>query len=74
MPKMDGYEATRRIRSGAAGVLDPEVRIIAMTGYYTAGNVQRILSAGAEACLPKPTPTDELLEAIGLSTGVLASV
>jgi excisionase family DNA binding protein len=71
MPGLDGFGVCHQMQQ------DPNtkaVRIIAMTGYYTAGNVQRILSAGAEACLPKPIPTDELLEAIGLSTGVLASV
>jgi len=71
MPGLDGFGVCRQMQQ------DPNtkaVRIIAMTGYYTAGNVQRILASGAEVCLPKPLPNDELLEAIGLSAGALASV
>ncbi len=71
MPELDGFGVCRQMQQ------DPNtkaVRIIAMTGYYTAGNVQRILAAGAEACLPKPLPNDDLLEAIGFSAGVVASV
>ncbi|GMQ87325.1 MAG: response regulator [Gammaproteobacteria bacterium] len=71
MPELDGFGVCRQMQQ------DPNtkaVRIIAMTGYYTAGNVQRILAAGAEACLPKPLPNDDLLEAIGFSAGVVALV
>jgi excisionase family DNA binding protein len=71
MPGLDGFGVCRQMQQ------DPNtkaVRIIAMTGYYTAENVQRILAEGAEVCLPKPLPNDDLLEAIGLSAGVVASV
>ncbi len=71
MPGLDGFGVCRQMQE------DPNtkaVRIIAMTGYHTTGNVQRILDAGAEICLPKPLPNDELLEAIGLSAGVMAPV
>lgn len=63
MPGLDGFEVCRRLRD------DPTtkaVHVIAMTGYYTPDNVQRILNGGADACLPKPIPKDALLEAIGL--------
>ena len=63
MPGLDGFEVCRRIRE------DPstrDVRIIAMTGYPSPGNIERIVSAGAEACLPKPIDTRALLKAIGL--------
>ena len=48
---------------------DPEtrrIRIIAMTGYYSEENVQRILAAGAETCLGKPFTPQQLLDALGL--------
>jgi len=69
MPGLDGFGVCHQMQE------DPNtkaVRIIAMTGYHTTGNVQRILAAGAEVCLPKPFPNDELLEAIGLPAGVMA--
>ncbi|HHJ17414.1 MAG TPA: response regulator [Gammaproteobacteria bacterium] len=67
MPGLDGFEVCQRMQQ------DPStqaVRIIAMTGYYTPENVQRILAAGAEVCLAKPVPDDKLLEAIGLPRAV----
>ena len=65
MPGLDGFEVCRRLRS------DPElsgVRVVALTGYATPENVQRILDAGADACLGKPIGPDELLAAIGDQT------
>jgi len=67
MPGLDGFEVCQRMQQ------DPStqaVRIIAMTGYHTPENVQRILAAGAEVCLAKPVPDGKLLEAIGLPRAV----
>ena len=64
MPGLDGFEVCRRIRE------DPstrDVRIIAMTGYPSPGNIERILAAGADSCLAKPIDTRALLKEIGIS-------
>ena len=66
MPGMDGFEVCRRLR--ARPTLN-HVRIIAMTGFPSAENVERILSAGADACLPKPLDPERLLVELGLTPG-----
>jgi two-component system cell cycle response regulator DivK len=51
LPVMDGYEATRRIRS------KPELRsipIIAVTSYALAGDEAKALAAGCNAYVTKP--------------------
>jgi two-component system, cell cycle response regulator len=63
MPGMDGFEVCRRLR--ARPTLN-HVRIIAMTGFPSTENVERIMSAGADACLPKPLDPERLLAALGL--------
>jgi AmiR/NasT family two-component response regulator len=45
------------------------VKIVAMTGFPSAENVERIMSAGADACLPKPLDPERLLAELGLTTG-----
>jgi AmiR/NasT family two-component response regulator len=37
-----------------------------MTGFPSAENVERIMTAGADACLPKPLDPERLLAALGL--------
>lgn len=64
MPELDGYSVCERIKC------NPEtrnVRVVAMTGYYSEENVQRILDAGAEICLKKPFDVDELLSVLGIN-------
>lgn len=64
MPGMDGFEVCRRLRARPTLA---HIRIVAMTGEPTAENIQRILAAGADACLAKPFDSEELLAALGLS-------
>ena len=57
MPVMDGYEATKAIRSGEP----PKslVPIIALTANATRKDIEKCLSAGMNDCVPKPfTPED----------------
>jgi excisionase family DNA binding protein len=66
MPGMDGFEVCRRLRDRPT--LN-HVRIVAMTGFPSAQNVERIMSAGADACLPKPLDPERLLAELGLGDG-----
>jgi excisionase family DNA binding protein len=63
MPEMDGFEVCKRLRGDSA---TKDVRIIAMTGYYSEENRRKILEAGAEHCLKKPLDPDELLSVLGV--------
>ena len=63
MPTMDGFEVCRRLRERPT--LN-HIRIIAITGFATAENVERVLAAGADACLPKPLDSDRLVAELGL--------
>jgi excisionase family DNA binding protein len=67
MPGVDGFEVCRRLKQDRG---TRNIRVIAMTGYPSPGNVERILAAGAEACLAKPVGIQPLLEAIGLGEWV----
>lgn len=51
MPGVDGFEVCGRLKKDSA---TKDTDIIAITGYYTEANMDRIISAGAAACLKKP--------------------
>ena len=59
MPVMDGYEATRRIRSGA-NPLGRTIPIFAMTANAFSDDIQHSLDAGMNAHLSKPINMKEL--------------
>ena len=61
MPIMDGYAATRAIRSPDSGVLDACVPIIAMTANALSGDRERCLAAGMDDYITKPIDPSRLL-------------
>jgi PAS domain S-box-containing protein len=59
MPRLDGLEATRRIRSAW-----PHVQVIGLTMHADESNHAAMRTAGAVDCLIKSGPTEDLLHAI----------
>ncbi len=59
LPKLNGAEATRRIRLEA-----PEARVVVLTTYDGDEDIFRALQAGAKGYLLKGMPFDELLKTI----------
>jgi DNA-binding response OmpR family regulator len=64
MPVMDGFEATRAIRSGEAKVPNPRIPIIAMTAHAMKGDRERCLEAGMDDYISKPISPQALAEAL----------
>ncbi|MGA7415761.1 MAG: response regulator [Bryobacteraceae bacterium] len=62
MPEMDGYEATRVIRSLEHG--DQRAIIIALTANVMSGDRDRCLEAGMDDYLPKPIQAHEFYDSI----------
>ena len=63
MPDMDGFEVCAMLRT-LFGRVKP--RIVALTAFASAANVERIIAAGADSCVAKTAPTDSLLKEMGL--------
>ena len=67
MPGMDGWEATRRLRT------DPEnatIRILALTAHAMRGDREKALAVGCDDVLTKPYRPSELIAAIERVLGV----
>ncbi|HWA85068.1 MAG TPA: response regulator [Opitutus sp.] len=62
MPEIDGHEATRRLRSGAAGEMNRRTRVIALTAGALAEERAACLAAGMDDFMAKPVPRQVLLE------------
>jgi len=64
MPEMDGFEATKRIRSGEAGAKYVDIPIIALTANAMKGDKERCVSAGMDDYLSKPFDAEDLIEKV----------
>lgn len=65
MPGVDGFEVCHRIRERYGS----QLRIIAMSGQYTALTQAELDAHGLDAFFPKPIPLVEVLDTIGRLTG-----
>jgi DNA-binding NarL/FixJ family response regulator len=59
MPRIDGFEATRRIRSAAPGTA-----VVVLTGSLDSADIERAMEAGAAAYVTKDRILAELVPAI----------
>jgi signal transduction histidine kinase/ActR/RegA family two-component response regulator len=68
LPDMDGYDVARAIRAA-----DPRsrIRLVALTGYGMAGDIERAMQAGFAEHITKPVNMESLLR--GLSQPTVAS-
>jgi len=64
MPVMDGFEATRQIRSPRSGVLNHDVPVIAMTAHAMQGDREKCIEAGMTDYLPKPVSPSSLADVL----------
>ncbi len=63
MPVMDGYEATRAIRSSDSAV--SQIPVIAMTANAFKEDIDKCLEVGMNAHIPKPFDIDKLFAVLG---------
>lgn len=61
LPGIDGFEATRRIRSSKA---NGSIPIIAITSYAMRGDMEKILSAGCNGYFEKPIDPLKIIDDI----------
>lgn len=64
MPRMDGFEATRRIRDARSAVLNHKIPVIAMTAHAMKGDRERCMEAGMDDYISKPLSLQSLREMI----------
>ena len=65
MPVIDGLQASRLIRSGTSGVLDPEIYICAATANVSEADRVKCREAGMDDYIKKPITERELTRAFG---------
>ena len=64
MPRMDGFEAIRRLRHGDSGALRPDVPVVAVTALADEQTRRRCLDAGMCEVVTKPLGRDALIHAL----------
>lgn len=65
MPHLNGFDVCRRVRQSPG---TRHVRVIAMTALQSPSNQERILGAGAAACLLKPIDDKRLIDELNIET------
>ncbi|VWX35003.1 Sensory box histidine kinase/response regulator [Limnobacter sp. 130] len=65
MPVMDGYEATKLIRSGTVPGINKNIPVVALTAHAMVGEDQKCLDAGMNDYLSKPLERDKLINVLG---------
>ena len=63
MPGMDGIEATKKIRGGTIGGIDPSIPVIAITAHAMKGDREAFLEAGMDDYIGKPFTRGMVLRA-----------
>ncbi|WP_345715380.1 hybrid sensor histidine kinase/response regulator [Luteolibacter yonseiensis] len=69
MPDMDGHEATRQLRKGAAGALNRDTLVIALTAGAMAEERAACMEAGMDDFIAKPVLRDELVKKLTWASG-----
>jgi DNA-binding NarL/FixJ family response regulator len=64
MPRLDGFEATRRIRGA-----NPDIAVVVLTGSLDSGDFERAMEAGAAGYVTKDRILAELVPAIHAAVG-----
>lgn len=64
MPKLDGYEATKRIREEELKSNSTRKKIIALTANAMSGDKEKCLSCGMDDFISKPFQSEQLIEKI----------
>ena len=62
MPEVDGFEATRIVRSVRGAVLNPSILIFAMTAHAMRGDREKCLAAGMNDFIAKPVTFQALAQ------------
>lgn len=70
MDGLDGFEVCRRIKSDTSF---SDTHIIAVTGFATAENREKIIACGAAECLAKPIGPKDIREALERATAKVRS-
>ncbi len=64
MPILDGYEATKIIRQGKEQILDPKIKIIAITANALESDREKCIEAGVDDYIAKPFKTSILYQSL----------
>lgn len=72
MPVMDGYEATRAIRSSRSEGFDPDIPVLAITALAAPGDREKCLEAGMNGYIPKPVVAGRLFRKLRELLGAAA--
>jgi PAS domain S-box-containing protein len=71
MPLLDGYEATRQLRTAESGVRNSKIPVIALTAHALATDRAKCLAAGMDDYLTKPINPNHLQKTLARALSVL---